>query len=97
MKNAKLSSYFGFAVKSGNLRSGLNTIKTLKKGVFLIAVCHTASDNTKDDAKKFAIKFNCPIIEIKDATLGEYVGKENCKVAAVTDANLAKAIIENAN
>ena len=95
MVNGKVRSYFGFAVKSGNLRGGLNTIGTLKKRVYLIAVCHTASENSKGEAKKFAMKFKCPLIEIAGATLGEYVGKENCKVAAVTDENLAKAILEN--
>ena len=72
---------------------GSNSVGTLKKA-FLIIVCNSASEGTKKLASSYANKFSCPLmlskILLEDITL-----KENCKLVAVTDKNLAKAIIEN--
>ena len=93
--NGKLFSYFGFAIKSGNLRTGFNTVGTLKKEVYLIAICPSCSDNARKEAKKYAAKYGCPLIESVSLKLGDYVGKENCKIVAVTERQLAEAIFGN--
>ena len=93
MQRSKILSYIGFAAKSGNLRTGVNAVATLKK-VNLLAVCKRASENTVRDAEKLAAKFNCPLI-VSLIPVEEITGKENCKVFAVTDASLARAILDN--
>ena len=74
---------------------GSNTVATLKKA-YLIIVCDSASDGTKKLARSYATKFACPLM-VSKKLLEDVVFKENCKVLAVTDKNLAKAIIDNQN
>lgn len=93
MQRSKILSYLGFAIKSGNLRTGVNAIATIKKADLLI-ICSRASENTLKDAEKLAVKFNCPMV-LSKLPVEEIAGKENCKLLAVTDANLARAILEN--
>ena len=95
MSASKALAYLGFARKSGNLRAGVNAVSTLKK-VNLLIVCSTASLNTVKEADKLAAKFACPLMETK-ISAEEISGKENCKLLAVTDANLARAIIDNSD
>lgn len=92
--NGKLFTFFGFSIKSGNLAVGQNGIEALKRKIYLLALCASASENTKKTAVKYAEKNRCALIESKDE-LQNYVGKQNCKIVAVTDAKLAEAIYEN--
>lgn len=96
MKNltSKAETFIGFALKSGKYKLGANTIETLKKAK-LIIVCDSASENSKNDAVKFSKKFQCPILKTEGKTLAELTHKSNVKMMAITDNNLAKAIIEN--
>lgn len=73
---------------------GSNAIATLKKA-FLIIVCNSASYNTKKLAKSYANKFSCPLMISNNILLEDLTFKENCKIVALTDVNLAKAIIDN--
>ena len=91
----KIFSYFGFAKKSGNLRTGLNVVSELKKRAYLIAVCRSASENTKKDAAKCARKYGCALVESATDDLSSFVGKDNCKIVAVTEEHLADAILKN--
>lgn len=91
---SKILSYIGFAKKSGKLRCGVNAISTIKGGVKLLIICKTASENTYKDALKLATKFSVKLIE-SDIPIEEICGKENCKLIAIEEPNLAKAIIDN--
>ena len=93
MQRSKVTAYLGFAKKSGNLRSGVNAIGTLKRANLLI-LCQTASPNTEKDARKLSVKLGCPMLKSK-LSVEELAGKENCKLLAVTDENLARAILDN--
>ena len=93
MQRSKVLTYLGFAKKSGNLRSGVNAIGTLKRANLLI-LCHTASQNTEKDAKKLCVKLGCPMLKSM-LSVEEITGKENCKLLAITDENLAKAMLDN--
>ena len=93
MQRSKALTYLGFAKRSGNLRTGVNAISTLKRASLLI-LCASASANTEKDAQKLAAKLGCPLL--RSAALVEAItGKENCKLLAVTEENLAKAILDN--
>lgn len=93
-KPNKSYSYIGFAIKARKLRTGINAISTLSKNVFLIILCSSGEKNSKKEAAKLAKRFNAPLIESK-TKLEDIVGKQNCKVAAITDENLANAILQN--
>lgn len=92
---SKPLTYLCFALKANKLRTGINAINTLKGGVYLVILSKDGEKNAVKEAKKIAAKFNCPIVQTQSVTLAEFTGKENCKVAAVTEENLAKAITEN--
>ncbi len=91
----KIFTYIGFAKKSKKLLIGSTALKTAKKGVYLLFVCSTAADNAIKEAESYARKFSCPLVRCDGAPLAELVLKENCKVAAVCDKNLAEAILAN--
>lgn len=93
MQKSKVLTYLGFAKKSGNLRTGVNAISTLKRANLLI-LCATAARNTKEDAAKLSAKLGCPLLE-SAVPVEELAGKENCKLLAVTQENLAGAILDN--
>lgn len=93
----KIFTYIGFAKRSKNLTLGVNSVKSLKSKVYLLLLCSTATDNTKKEALSLANNFCCDIIESERYSLAELTLKENCKLAAVCDKNLATAIIENIN
>ena len=50
-------------------------------------------ENAKKSALKLKNKFGCDILLLRGKTLESIVGRENCKLAAVRDRNLAKAIL----
>lgn len=94
-KRNKTRTFIGFAVKSKNLRTGMNTVLSLKRAE-LILVCKSASENTVKQARSAADKFKCPMLISKCAPLEEMIYKENVKIAAVTDKRLAQSIKDNA-
>ncbi len=95
MQNNKIKTYIGFAIKSRKLRTGVNVIKSLNKGVYLLLLCKSASENTVSEAKSLAKKFGCKILVTAEDLLEDVVYKVNCKLAGVTEPNLAKAIYDN--
>ncbi len=91
----KIESYLGFCLKSRAIAIGGGTIDLIKKGVYLIIVCSTASQNTFKLAIKFKNRFSCPLMICKTG-LENAVHKCGCKIVAVKDESLAKAICDNA-
>ena len=96
MQNNKIYTYVGFARRAGKFKAGLNAIKTVKKGVELLLLCHSASPNAIKEAEKLSERFFCPLFKTVTFTVEEMMDKENCKLVAILDAELAKAIISNA-
>ncbi len=92
-RQSKPYVYIGFAIKARKLRTGINAVSTLNKGVYLIILCSTGEKNARKEAEKLAKKNGAPLIESTKYSLEEITGKENCKVAAITDESLAGAIM----
>ena len=96
MQNNKIFSYVGFAKRALKLKAGTNAIKTLKKDVYLLIACQTASPNAIKEAVKLSQRFGCPLFRTNGFTLENLISKENCKLIAILEPQLAKAIILNA-
>ena len=92
MAESKIAAYFGFAKRAGKLTLGVNAAETLKKQVFLLAADESTQKNSRKTIAKLQEKFSCPLLWFEN--LGELVGREGCKLAAVREENLAKAITE---
>ena len=90
----KIETYIGFCIKARKIALGAGTIDLLRKGVYLVIVCSTASENAKKLALKYKNRFSCPLIECKIG-LENVVHKSGCKIAAIRDENLARAICDN--
>jgi ribosomal protein L30E len=91
---SKAETFIGFAIRTGKFRIGTNAVQTLKRA-YLMIVCSTASQNTKEQAEKIAKKFHCQLIETASTTLEQLTHRENAKVMAIADKNLSVAILEN--
>lgn len=94
MNGNKIEAYLGFALRAGKLVLGLNSIETVKKGVYCLLLDEGAAKNSYKEARKLKAKFACPLIIIKD--LGALIKREGCKLTAVKDSSLAEAILREA-
>ncbi len=97
MQKSKAETYIGFCIRAGKLTCGFNAVRLQKKDVYLLLLCDSASENAKKDAWKLKKKFGCELLTSVGKTLEEITGKPNCKLAAVRDKELAKAILLNKN
>ena len=95
MENCKTLTFIGFAIKARKVRSGVNAIKTLKGGVDLLMLCSTASQNTLEDAVKLSKKLNAPLVISNAYKIEDIIKKEHCKLIAIQDKSLAKAILDS--
>lgn len=91
MDQNRIAAYFGFAKRAGKLTLGVNAAETLKKSVYLLAADRETQKNSRKIIEKLQAKFSCPLIWFDG--LGELVQKSGCRLAAVREENLAKAIL----
>ena len=91
-RNSKIFTYLGFAIRARKIALGNTAVSVCKKPIFLLILCRSAAKNTRHEAENLAQRRRLPLIVLED--LQSYVGKENCKICAVLDANLAKAVLE---
>lgn len=92
MERSKTASYLGFARRAGKLTLGVQAAETLKKGVYLLVADESVAPNNRKAIEKLRKKFACPLLFVRG--LGEMTGKPNCKLAAVREEHLARAIAE---
>lgn len=80
----------GFAKRSGTIVFGYDNLSKAK-GVRLIAVSDTASDNLKSDTERLASRLNVPTVYAR--SLETIVGN-NVKALGFTDKNMARAVAD---
>lgn len=86
----KLFAYFGFAKRAGRLTLGVNAVKAMRGKAFLLVYDETASPNTQKEIAVLQKKLGCPLLKTRE--LEALTGKTACKLAAVRDEQLARAI-----
>lgn len=89
----KIKTYLGFAIKSGKIIFGYDNIISSKKNQKLILVSETVNEKVSSKINSFAERKNINIINLKDITVEELIGRENSKIVSVIDDSLANAII----
>ncbi len=94
MAKSKVDTFLGFCVKSRKISLGNGAISTLKGGVYLLVLDKSAAENSKQAALKFKNRFSCPLLLCKSG-FEDIINKPGCRIAAVRDGGLAKAILEN--
>ena len=91
MEITKIKSYLGFAIRSNQVIYGLDNILVCKKKIHLILVSNSISDNSLEKVKALSIKKNYDYI-LLPVSLEELTKRQNLKVLAITNFELAKAI-----
>ncbi len=98
LKNDKILSMLGLAVRSGNLVGGEFSVdKAIKeKKARLVIVACDASDNTKKGMSDACRFYKIPYMEYGDKeSLGHFTGKDIRASVAVTDEGFAKALLRS--
>lgn len=94
MGRNKIETYIGFCIKARKISLGSGAVDVLKSGVYLIIVSADAAKNTQKLAIKYKNRFRCPLLICK-SDFEAIVNKAGCKIAAIRDSGLAKAIVES--
>lgn len=97
MNKNKVISLIGLSMKAGKIASGeFATEKSVKTGkAYLVITAEEASDNTKKKFRNMCEYYQVPYYEFGQKTeLGRAIGKEFRASLAVTDENLAKALMK---
>ncbi len=89
----KTTSLLGFAIKAGKIIFGSDNIVVRGKRKYLVVLCSTLSPKTVLKLKE-NIK-NTPILMCNVVKLEEIVHRSNCKAIALTDKQMADAILKN--
>lgn len=92
MKENKLISYIGFAIKSGKVIFGYDNLFKAKKMPYAIVYCHTLSEKMKNKLELFANLKKIKLIPLENFILSDIIKRDNCKVLGICDENLAKVI-----
>ena len=85
----KLKSYLGFSIKSNSIVFGYDNITKSRKKFDVVIFCKTATNKHIDSILNVGNK----CVKLTGHTLGEIIGRENVKVVAIKNYNLAKAIL----
>ncbi len=93
MTKSRIETYIGFCIRAGKIRFG-GAARSLKSAELLI-LCGTAAKNSQSECAKLARKFSCPVVKSNKKTVEELTGKARCKILAITDKSLARAILDN--
>ena len=92
----KTMGMIGLTARAGKVTTGQEGVESAikKKKAFVALVDADASDRTKKDIRDACSYAGCRMLELPGDALGFAIGKPGRMCAAVTDASLAKRIIE---
>lgn len=91
----KFFNFLGLAKRSGNLVEGYSKCdeQRNRKSIFLFIISNDASDSTRKKFKNHCTIKNIRLIEdFSKEELGSSIGREEVKIIAVTDENMAKKL-----
>ncbi len=93
-------SLIGFAVRSGSCSFGVEAveIEAARNKIRLLVLCPHAGSDTRHKMQSLAERGSVPLIFFNGKrTLGDSVGKPNCRILGVRDSGFAKAILAAAS
>ena len=96
MVKSKIETSLGFCVRSGKIVFGTTEIERKRKGVHLLLADGGIGKNSLKIMVNAAEKLQCPLYLTKEeGMLGEYLHRPAVKAVAITDKNLASAILSD--
>ena len=93
MEKSKIETYLGFCIRSRKIIFGTEMIERQKKGVCLLIIDGGAGKNSFKPMLQAKERFGCPLVETTAGALGETLHRPAVKAVAITDSNLASAIL----
>lgn len=97
MIKSKIETYLGFCVRSRKIVFGTTEIERKKKGVHLLLADDGIGKNSLKIMVNAQERLGCPLYLTKTPdALGEYLHRPAVKAVALTDKNLAAAILSDA-
>ncbi len=97
MEKSKIETYLGFCIRSRSIVFGAEMIEKKKKGVFLLVIDGNIGKNSLKAIARAQEKLQCPLYITEEGALGEWLHRPAVKAAAITDKNLASAMIKSAD
>ena len=94
MTTDKVATLIGFAMRAGKVVFGTDNIETCRKK-YLIVFDGTLSQNSQDKLVRNA--GNVPTLRSTMALIKDITHREGCKALALTDKQMAQAILTNKN
>lgn len=91
LKVNKIKTYVGFAIKSKQIKFGIDEILK-NKFLDLILVSSELAESSKSKLESFASKTNSKLIELEQNQIDFVLNKTGVKVFAITNKGLADAI-----
>ena len=91
----KIETYLGFCLKAGKATLGVDGIERLKKPPCLLLIDATLGENSAAKMGKPPQTFACPMLGCKES-LGDLLHRPACKAAALSEKNLADAVMAEA-
>ena len=85
----KLKTYLGFSIKSNSIVFGYDNITKSRKKFDVVIFCGTATEKHTNPIVFLGHK----CVKLKNVNLGELIDRNNVKVIAIKNYNLAKAIL----
>ena len=92
----KFFNFLGLIKRSGNLIEGYSKCdeQRNKRNFYLVILCDEASNSTKKKFRNHCTEKNIPLIEgFTKEELGASIGREEIKILAVVDKNMAEKLI----
>ena len=93
MEKSKIETYLGFCIRARKIIFGVEMIERQKKGVHLLIVDGAIGKNSLKPTLQAQERFGCPLLETAAGALGETLYRPAVKAVAITDSNLASAIL----
>lgn len=96
METNKIQTYLGFCIRARKIIFGVEMIERQKKGIKLLMADGAIGKNSLKPTVQAHEKFGCPLIMTGAGLLGELLHRPAVKAIAITDENLAAAIVAEA-
>lgn len=89
----RYQTYINFAIRSGVIIYGLDNILQSNKKIFLIIIDKTFNEKNRVKLDTLQKEKKCDVVVQNEDTLVDVVNKVGVKVIAITNKELAKAIL----
>ena len=93
MEKSKTETYLGFCIRAQKVIFGVDNIENKRRGVCLLLADETLGRSSFQTMVKAKEKFGCPLYIASAETLSNWTHRPAVKAVAITDHNLASAII----